>query len=66
MFQQPTWIVQYATRRPSIRNGLTAADRGEVEVSGTDRDSAAAAFRQMFPVNYRIEAIFMRSATGFA
>jgi hypothetical protein len=62
----PTWTVQYVTRRPTLTRGLTMRDRGEIEVAGLDRDHAAAAFRQRFPSNYRIEAIFPKSATGFA
>lgn len=62
----PTWTVQYVTRRPTLRAGLTMRDREEIEVAAMDREGAAAAFNQRFPANYRIEAIFMKSATGFS
>ena len=62
----PTWIIQFTTRRPTIRAGLTMNDRGEVEVAALDRERAAAAFRQRFPASYQIEAIFVGSPTGFS
>lgn len=62
----PTWMVQYVTRRPALHAGLTRADRGEVEVAALDRGGAAAAFNQRYPANCRIEAIYLKSATGFA
>jgi hypothetical protein len=61
----PTWIVWYNKRRPRLGHGLTAADRGSIEVGALDRAGAAAAFSQRFPT-YHIVSISMGSATGFA
>lgn len=61
----PTWTVQYSERRPTLTAPLTRRDRDEIEVAALDREGAERSFKQRFP-QYEIEAIFPKSATGFA
>jgi hypothetical protein len=66
MLNLPTWIVEYATRRPTLSRPLTSGDYRRAEVSAMDRDGAAAAFSQRFGVLCRIVSIYPGSATGMA
>ncbi len=61
----PIWLVEYRKRRPRIGAPLTRSDYGSVEVQAKDREAAAHAFRQRFPIECEPVAISMRSATGW-
>lgn len=62
----PVWLVEYWPRRATLTRPLTGREIERVEVMAPDREMAAAAFRQRFPVSAQIIAISMRSATGWS
>jgi hypothetical protein len=62
----PTWIVEYARRRPTITRPLVRVDYLRIEVAAIDPDRALAAFRQRFPVECKVVSISVGSPTGMA
>jgi len=62
----PTWWVEFAKRRPTLRHPLVRSDYDKIEVSAMSRDQAANAFYQRFPPSHKIVAIYPASQTGMA
>jgi hypothetical protein len=64
MMQLPVWLVEYEARRPTLTRPLTTEDHLSILVGASDRDGAAAAFRQRYG-GHRIVSISLHSALGF-